>query len=182
MNSGGTGQKPKIARTGGSKLPLIIGGAVIAIIIIVVIIANLGGSSATPRLLSIAQQQTEISRVAALNFENLTTSSAKNFAINTNLTMLSTQSSYLKFLASNGSGVDPKDLTTTKNSQTDTLLSAAAENGTLDSATKTELVNELTKYQQTLKTAYDESTSTVAKTEYKLLFDEAALLIEQSTH
>lgn len=181
MSSSNGPSAPKM-KSGSSKLVFLGIGGVLVVIGIVLAFVLSSGNSATPQLVSIAQQQSEIARVADLNFTELDSSSVKNFAINTNLTMQSTQTNYLKFLSSNGASVDSKSLAGGKSSQTDTTLEAAAANGTLDSATKTELVTELQAYQQTLKTAYDETTSTVAKAEFKRLFDEAALLLEQSNH
>jgi hypothetical protein len=169
----------KIQKKHLPKVGAIVGIAAGLVIIVFAILSFANRSTATPILLSIAQQQTEISRVAQLNLSKLDDSSVKNFSINTSLTLTSSQAEYLKFLAAHKSALDEKLLTAGMNKKTDTALEAAASNGTLNSATRTVLIDELTTYQRSLTTAYNETQSKTARAEYKALFEEAALLIEQ---
>ncbi|GEM_PF-1596704 len=170
---------PKVQKKHLPKLFAIVGAGAVLVVVAFVIMSFANRNTSAPVLLQIAQQQTEIVRVAQLNFSKLDDSKVKNFSVNTSLTLASTQAEYLKFLAANDAAVDEKVLTAGMDTKTDDTLKAAAGNGTLDSTTTTVLIDELTDYQRSLTAAYQGSQNQTARATYKAMFDEAALLIEQ---
>jgi hypothetical protein len=153
-----------------------------ALVIILLVVALLGGSNKglDPSLVTIAQEQTEIARVAALQTDNLTSATTKGFALNTQLSMQTAQSGYLAFLSDNGSGINSKLLGGAQNSQTDATLASAQANGSLDSTLTSVLQDDLAQYQQAIKTAYGRTHTTLTHQELQKLYDQAGLLLQQS--
>jgi hypothetical protein len=177
----GAAPKKGLGGSLSSKLIFVaLGGG--ALVIILFVVALLGGSNKglEPSLLTVAQQQTEIVRVAALQTDNLTSSTTKGFVLNTKLSMQTAQSDYLAFLSKNGSGINSKQLGGAQNPQTDATLTSAQANGSLDSTLTSILQDDLTQYQQTIKTAYGRTHTTLTHQELQKLYDQAGLLLQQS--
>jgi hypothetical protein len=157
-----------------------IGGGALVIIFFVIVLLSGGNKGLDPSLVSVAQEQTEIARVAGLQSDNLTNSTTKGFALNTQLSMQTAQSDYLTFLSENGSGINSKQLGGAQNSQTDATLASAQANGSLDSTLTSTLQDDLAQYQQTIKTAYGRTHAATTHQELQKLYDQAGLLLQQS--
>lgn len=155
----------------------IIGGALLVILIISVIVSSGGGTS--PGLVKIAQQQTELARVAAIDYESLNSDEVQALAINTQLTMLSTNADFLSFLGANGIGISSDQIALGVNPATDTELETAKVNGALDEAMHQALVAQLTEYKVTLNTVY-QNASPAMRQRLLELGQQATLLIKQS--
>lgn len=174
-----TPPKPGL-KGGGSKLLFIAGGGILLVVILFVVLSLSQGSSSSPLLVNVAQQQAEISRVADLHYDDLNDASTKGFVINTKLSIASGSQTYLGYLASNGVAVGEDKLALGINAETDTALDAAQANGTLDSTMRTTLQAQLERYQATLQNAYQQSSNPNTQVVLKDLFDQTSLLLEQS--
>lgn len=165
---------------GGPKLAYIAGGGVIFVIILFVVLSLSSGGGTTPGLVSIAQQQAEIARVADLHYSEINDAATKNFVINTQLSVSSAESEYLQYLTAGGVTIKPTQIALGINTQTDAALDAAKGSGALDSTVKTTLQTALESYQQTIQTTYSNTKSAKTKTLLKSFFDQATVLLEQS--
>lgn len=165
---------------GGTKLVYVAAGGVLLVVVLFVVLSLTNRSTNASAITSVAQQQAEIARVAALHYSDLQDPNTKNFAIATQLSLTSAQQNYLQYLSSNGASVSDKQIALGTNTQTDTALDNAKASGNLDSTVKSTLRTELAQYQQTVQTAYNASSNSRTKALLKELFDQATLLLEQS--
>jgi len=165
---------------GATKLVYIAGGGVLVVILLFVALSLIRGSSNNPALTSIAQQQAELARVAELHYSDVHDATTKNFVISTQLSLESAQAQYLQYLSSNGAAINEKQVSLGMNSQTDTALDSALASGTLDSTVRSTLQTQLERYQQTIRSAYNASGNANTKALLQDLFNQAALLLEQS--
>lgn len=140
------------------RIAIVAGGFVILLIIIIVFASLLKSGGNNAPLVSIAQQQNELIRVATLGTQQATDQSAKNFAQSTELSLITEQQQLLSYLKTNGTKVSPKQLALTKNTQTDTQLSAAQAASTFDSTFEDVMHTQLTAYTQALKTTFAKTT------------------------
>jgi hypothetical protein len=180
MNPSATPPPKSLGLKGGPKLVYIAGGGVLLVIILFVALSLGGGNGSTPGLVSIAQQQAEIARVAELHYSELNDSTTKNFVINTELSVSSAQAEYLQYLTAGGVTIKDKEIAQGINTQTDTALDAAKSSGALDSTVKTNMQNALERYQQTIQTTYNATSSAKTKALLKSFFEQATMLLEQS--
>lgn len=131
----------------------------------------------TPNLISVAETQNELIRIADLGIkESSKSSEAQIFAVNTKQTIQTDQQALLAVLAARHAKI-PKNLSGATNSRTDQKLSLAKQSNTYEEVFTGVLVAELTKYQKQIKTSYEEATSTKAKNTLANNYDHATLLI-----
>ncbi len=162
------------------KLVMIIGGAIVLMIAVAILVNVLTGSKTnTTDLVTLAQTQTEIARVAGEGAAQGTTDATKNVAISTQLTISTQQAQLSKYLASVGKKVSPKDLGLKKNAQTDTQLTEAQANSTYDLVFGQVLTNQLNGYESMLKQYYATATSNTVKSLLATDYQQAQLLVEQ---
>ncbi len=183
------GNAPKASRPvrsgGGKTWVVVLIGAVVVIGLLWLILSLVtggGGSSKTAPLVSLAQTQTEIARVAksANDSNQLRSQDVKNFAQNTQLSMQTDEQSMVDLLKKNGVSLKDKQLALKQNSQTDSTLKAALGSDTYDSTFVSLMQTQLQSYQTALQQAYSTATS---QTEKKLLsddFNHVNLLLQQS--
>lgn len=168
--------------TGGSILQraAVVGGGLVILLIIIVIFVSLlsgSGNNTTP-LVSIAQQQNELIRIATVGTLQTSDQAAKNFAVASQLSLTTDQQQLLTYLKGQGHKVSSKQLLATKSAKTDSELSAAQAASTFDSTFEQIMQTELTTYVQSLKTTFASTTGSNAR---KLLNNDyaAAVLLEQ---
>ena len=163
MNSN---QKPKrgfnFGNTKTARIAVIAGGIILLIIVAVIVNTILsGGSKAqTQRLTEIAQSQSEIIRVSALADKQAKDIATRNFAVNTKLSIQSSQQDTKKLLANRGvkdKGLN-KVLGASKNSKTDAALAEATKNNRFDETYNVLMTKQLSNYQQLLKSTFAAST------------------------
>ena len=167
--------------TSPAGLFFIVGVLVVIVVLFAVIFSiNRGGGGDTKPFVRAAQEQQEMARVAKLQFSSLTQQNVKNFAMNTQLSMMSDQQLLTTYLKQHGSGVSAKTLNAGMHGQTDTALANALSTNSLDAAVLSELQNELQAYQATLSQAYTGTHSASARALLTQLNDHAKLLLAQS--
>ncbi|MGH7249566.1 MAG: hypothetical protein ACREGC_01190 [Minisyncoccia bacterium] len=131
------------------------------LIVAVIFISILGGGGATnvTELTKLAQEQTEISRVAGLGINKAGSSTAKNLAMTTQLSMQSAQADTVAYLQKVHHKLSGKQLSLLQDSNTDKQLDAASASGTYDSTLTQVLQTELKNYQTALQSAYKNTSS-----------------------
>jgi hypothetical protein len=162
------------------KLAVIVGCVIIVAIVLGVGASLLGGKKTnTAELFSLAQTQHEIVRVATLGVSRATDQSAKNLAINTELSVATQQQQLVDFLAKHGRGTKDKELALTQNAATDRQLMQAQQTSTFDLAFAQIMQNQIQAYASTIKHLHATSTSTSAKALLNTDYIQTQLLLSQ---
>ncbi|MFA5004304.1 MAG: hypothetical protein WC498_03460 [Candidatus Saccharimonadales bacterium] len=179
-----TPKKSGLKLFGGNKflqqIAFLVGGAVllIATAAIIISVAFPGNSSKTD-LITIAQKQQELVRIATLGAAQATDQTAKNFSTSTELSVATSQQQVLGYLGKHNTKVGSKELSLTKSAQTDTLLANAQANSTFNSIIEQTLVTQLTSYRTLLKQTFNKTSNTTVKTLLNQNYQAAGLLLEQ---
>ncbi len=145
---------------------MIVGGGAAILLIIGVIVFSLifsGGKGQTELLTELAQQQTEIIRIADIGADKGRSSETRALAYTIKLTVTSDSTSTLASLKKSGRTLSPKDLSLKKDSKTDQLLASADKGNTFDETFVKKINSMLETYQKSVKTAFDSSTKTAEK-------------------
>jgi hypothetical protein len=175
-------KRPFSLPNGGSKrqrILLIAGGGFTLLVLIIMMFSMLSGGSKeqNERLLSIAQQQTEIVRVTNLARDKARTSAAQSLAATTSITMQSSQSDVTGLLKKAGVKTDVKVLALKNDPKTDAALEAAAQNNRYDEVFTELLAREIKEYQTSVKEAYDGTSSKTQKAVLETAFINASTLL-----
>lgn len=168
---------------GGSKMQrIIVVGAIAAILLVVGLIfaSVLGnaGSGAKADYQSLVEQQAEIIRVSEIGVEKARSSSAKNLAVTTKLSLTSSQSAINSIAKSGGAKTDAKTLALGKDGDTDKALTTAEQTNRFDETFIQKLNQLLSEYQKTLKRLHDQTTKASSKTTLEEAYKNAGLLMQ----
>lgn len=176
-------QKPKLSLPGGKndklmRVVVILVGIVILISLIMFGMNLLGSSKQKNinQLVTVAQKQTELIRITEIGIKKAKTKEAKDLAMTTKLTLISQQSVLSDAVKKAGSKLDSKVLVLGKDSKTDQLLTQAEQSNNFDEVFLEKLKSELTEYAQSVKNAYDTTTSTKTKEALEIQFNNAVIL------
>jgi len=126
-------------------------------VLLIFIIGSLlfsGGSGATDKVLKVAQEQTEIIRIAELGKQKASGSDVKTLAALTSSVVTTDQTKTVDYLAQQKKKVKDKELSLGKDSKVDSDLSAASANGRFDEVFKQILLEKLNKYADNLKNTF----------------------------
>lgn len=166
MGSEQSGKKGLLPGSGSpmQKMLFIVGAFVVALILIALVVIMLSGSKGnTAPLLSVAQSQQEIIRVATDGAKNVRGSKLKNFAVTAQVAVASAQRETLAQLKKQGVKPKTKDLALLKKVDTDKALAAALAANTYDTTFTSTMTTELEGY-----TARLEDAAAVATTKSEL--------------
>lgn len=167
-----------------SSLPMRIaifgGGLVVLLILFMVIKGFLGGGSSLTSFVTIAQDQQAIIYLAdnAQKQPDLSESN-KNFTATTRLSLASSQSDLINYMANNGKKVNVKDLSLTISKTTDEQLAAAASAATYNETYRDIMQKKLNSYMSKLKQAYAETSGPNGQALLSDQFEQAELLLIQ---
>jgi hypothetical protein len=163
----------------GSKLVVIIGGAVILMIIFGIAAAVLGGGgNNVTQLVGIAETQAGIVNVATFGYSEVSQTSTLNLAVDTQLTVQSQQIQMVKYITSEGTKVSAKELLSKVLKSTQLQLTAAQQNSTVDPVFAQIMQNDLQSYSSELKTAYNTSKSSSAKSILATDYNQVQMLLK----
>jgi hypothetical protein len=160
------------------RIILMVGGLVIVVILVTVVLnllvptKNISGS-----LISITQSQQEIIRVAAIGSNQASSSNLRNFATTVQVSIGTSQSSILGYLAQFKKVPDAKLLVLGYSKSTDQTLASATATSTFDTAFQQILVSDLSDYTQKVVSTYKTTTNTTTKALLQKNFDTAKLLL-----
>ena len=176
--------KTAIPLAGGSTLKraLVFGGGLVFLVIVAALVAPLlgGGSSNTAPLVTVAQEQTELIRVALAGTTITTQETTRAFAYSVNLSITSDNKQLTTYMTTNKLKLDPKVLGFKRSATDDTQLLTAQSNDSYDATFRGVLQKDLTSYSQALKTAYSSVKGPKGRQMLSSQYDGAQLLIEQS--
>lgn len=162
-----------------TKIALVIVGAILLIILIAVFMNLLtrGSKQATNRLLGIAQEQAEISRVAAIGIKNARTDPTQGYANSVKLTIDTSQKDILALLSKRGVKVEAKILNKKQNQKTDKQLEDARLTNRFDDVFSQIVHSQVANYRSHLEAAYKDTTSTSEKDTLKRNIASADILL-----
>lgn len=150
--------KPKRGlMTGGSfkkNLFIVLGGAFTLLIIVIVFVSLVlgGNGNINQQLLELAQEQTEIVRVADIGIAKSRGTDAKNLATTTKYSI---SSSLIQVLSLIKKKAGDKSLNLKKDAQTDQILESAATNNNFDEVFVQTIMSSLKTYQTNTKKIFD---------------------------
>lgn len=158
---------------------ILIGFAAILLLIIAIDVISGGGPNPAP-FQTVAEDQTEVLRVASLAAQQTTMGQASfNCAVTIQATLNSNLGLLLSVAASDGLQINTKQLSAFDDATTTQDLSNAANNGNYDSVFLGIMQTYLANYQKALKLAYDDSTYTNMRLLLRNEYNSASLLITQ---
>jgi len=181
MSSGTPTKRSPLTSASTATRAAIAGGGLVGLLIIVWIffsILNRPTGPDTLPLLAIAQQQTEIMRVADEAAGNLASQTLRNFTATTQLDLMTQRHAFLHFMQAHGRKTTTAALSTTKNSQTDTALQTAQTNGVYDATYQATASSQLAAYERALTSAYAKTKDTGERQLLQQAYAEATLLAE----
>lgn len=150
--------KPKHKITGGSSLKsrvlVVVGGAVALIVLAILFFTVIAGGNKgiNQKLLELAQEQTEIVRLADIGIEKARSADTKNLATTIKYSVTSSLNDVLAIIKKKSTD---KNLTVTKNSATDQTLDTAATNNNFDAVFTETMATKLKTYQTNIRSIYD---------------------------
>lgn len=137
-------------------LIIAVGGLITLMLVVIIYGLAFGGApSNKEELISIAQQQNEIIRVASIGDQKAREAQAKSLGLTTKLTLITDQQPLLSTLKSQKVRISSRQLSASKNPKTDDALTQADQANQFDDVYIHTLQDELTNYQKALKKAYD---------------------------
>ena len=153
-------------------------GAILILIIAVNVIFG-GGPNSAPYQ-AVAEDQTEILRVASLAIQQQTLAQASdNSAVTIQATINSNLGLLLSVTSQNDIKINTSQLNAFYDTTTNQALTNAANNGNYDSVFLGIMQTYLANYQKAVKTAYDDSTKANLRLLFRNQYNSASLLITQ---
>ena len=164
------------------RLAIFGGGLVVLIIIFAIVMSFIGksGQVGMDDVITVAQEQSELLRIATAAGEDTSSLATQNLASNLALSMQSAQNQTVAYLKENGHKVGTKTLALKRSTATDTTLQNAKEAGTYDSTFRGIVQTELTDYESSLTKAYRAKPGPKGEAMLQAQFNAAKLLETQS--
>lgn len=183
MNPPAPPKKPLFGGFGGSLLArvgLVGGGLVLLLIIFTVLQGFFKSEPPLDNIVTIAQDQQQLIHLStgAMQQQNLTTS-IKNFAATTQVTVTSSQSSTSAYLTENGKKVNVKELNLGIDPALDERLKTAAAATTYNQTFQEIMKAQLTEYMSHLEQAYEVIKGPKGQQLLRDQYQQAKLLLEQ---
>ncbi len=138
------------------------------------------GQGQTQALIGLAQDQTELLRVATIGVEKRSSTNTKNFATTAKLSLQTAQNETLATLKASGHKLSAKDLALKKDVATDTQLEEAANNNNFDAVFIKTMQDSLQTYAARLQTMYKTSKSAAEKQLLQNDFNSVSRLLGKS--
>ncbi len=174
------------ALSGNSKKQRIIIAVIGGVILIIVAMAAFSfitssGKSSTQALIELAQEQTELVRVADTGVGKARSGATKNLAITTQLSLQTTQLDTIALLKKNGHKLGAKQLGLKQSAATDQQLTVAVASNTFDEIFTELLHKQLAAYRVSLQKVYKTATNKTEKQILQTSFNGVTLLIGGQT-
>lgn len=135
----------------------------------------------TARMVSIAQEQQELMRIADIGTSKARTSAAKDFAVNVRLSIDTSQKEILALLKKRGHKLNIQLLSKKKNAKTDQLLNEAFLTNRFDDTFSETVRGQLLAYRQRLQETYKGSTNKTEKEVLAKNFKDVSILLGLDT-
>ena len=156
-------------------------GIAFAVIVVMAIVVNLAAPKrlGNADLISLAQTQQEIIRVADAGNAGAVRQTTKNLAITTEYTLRTQQAALLDTLAKQGVKVKDKELGLKQDASTDLKLKEAQQTSTYDTTFSQIIEDELRSYANNVSALHDRTASESQRDFLSTNFTQAQLLISQ---
>ncbi len=156
------------------------GGLLILLVAFVIIKDLISGSSKLGLFVTVAQDQQELIHLAtnATQQQDLSTSN-QNFVATAQLSLSSSQSQIVSYLANNNMKVNPKTLSLKLNSSLDNQLTTAETAGTFNQTFQDTMKSQLDNYVGDLKQTYDQTSGKKGHALLSSEYNQAQLLLSQ---
>lgn len=160
---------------------LVIVGVLVVLTILGSVVAKLlvPADTSIQQVTTIAQEQTELVRVATYVAGHADGTELVNLAINTEMSINTNKQAAVNYAATRGTKLEDKILTLKKDAATDKLFAAAISSNTFDTTATQTLNAELGTYQTNLKKAYAATTGKKARALLQDSYDTAVTLAAQ---
>lgn len=165
--------------TGKQRIMAMIIGAGVVLIVIMLGLSLVfgGGTNTTEELVSLAQEQTELIRVADVGVEKARTTEGKNLAVTASLSITTSRAKVIEILGKHRRKLKNQQLELKKSAETDKALETAGLNNRFDETFIKVMNDGLKKYQAHLKQIYDMTASSSEKQILSDAFSAAGLLL-----
>lgn len=160
-------------------LVAVIGAVLLVVFMVVFSLLFSGGKGSAETLLTVAQQQTELIRVAEDGTDKARGPLAQNLAITTKLSVASAQKDLLEYMKKQRLKAGPKQLALGRSDQTDAALTAAEQNNRYDEEFTKIIEQQLAAYQASLQTAFNQTSSKAGKDLLSAAYTQAGLLLSK---
>lgn len=170
---------------GGGSLAVkitLVTGAIVAVFILILILRALvgGGNLNTETLLTVAQDQQELIHLSdGAGLQAGISTDNKNFSATLGLSLSSSQSQLLSYLAQNHKKINQKQLGMKVSATTDEQLASAASSGTYNQTFKQVMGSQLDQYGRDLQAAYQKNTGKKGRALLSDSYNQAILLAKQ---
>lgn len=156
------------------------GGLVVLLILFVVVKGFFGGGSSLTSIVTVAQDQQALIHLTdnALKQSDLSDSN-ENFSATASLSLASSRSDLVNYMAKNGKKIDVKVLNLKISKTTDTQLVSAASAATYNETYKGIMQKKINSYMNNLKLAYTETTGPKGQALLYSQYEQAKLLLVQ---
>ncbi len=175
--------RPKFSGSGSTvKRVAIAGGGLVILLIAFAIVSSLfkgSGFNVVP-FTAVAQDQTELARVAVIGTTKVTSQAMSNFAYNTKYSMATSTYQLVTYLDTNKKKLDAKEILLKHSTLTDTELTSALANGNFDEEFASIMQKDLATYSNDLKAAYATNPGPKGQALLSAQYKGAQLLIIQS--
>lgn len=177
-------QQPKSASLGRNallkRILLVCSGLALLAIVVAIAMSFLAPKGvSTEQLLSVAQQQQEIVRVAQTASSQASSQKTKDIAATVQLSIGSNQQQLLQYAEKASIKIDKKQLELKKDSKTDAFLENAQATSTYDAAWRQTMLTLLASYKTSLSTLFTSTSSPSLKSTLNNSFNGVNLLEEQ---
>lgn len=164
------------------RVLLVVGGLVTLAVLGVIIssVLTAGSKEKTAGLLAVAQNQTELIRIATDGTQHTTTLPGQGLAQNVLASITSDNAALLSYMSKNGVKASSKELALKHDKTTDHSLASAVENSTYDSVFKDIMRSELDAYGAALQKAARANPGPKGKTLLLKQYEAAKLLYDAS--
>ena len=165
-----------------SRVLIVVGGLALLLIVLLLFVAILKRPTGVngAALLPIAQEQTELARVAQAAVAQAQQPSTQDFAQTASLSLATDQKAFVTYMGQHGLTASQTQLAATRSTATDSTLSQAGTTGSYDSTFLGIAQTQLATYTQGIKRQYDGTTSTSERQLLQSAYAHARLLIAMS--
>lgn len=165
------------------KRVLVVLGFLVVLVIIIAVAANflLPKDLTVSQMTTIAQEEQELVRVATFIASNARETELINFAVNTKMSVGTSQQATVAYLSTRKVALQSKQLALRYDAKTDTLFKAALASNSFDTTAIQTLNTQINEYKADIKVAYGATKSKKARAVLQDSYDTAVALSEQGT-
>lgn len=178
MDSGGSKKRSPIGNSKTTRIIIFVAGLAVLVIAALIFVSVLSSKSQQPveEMISVVQKQSELINLADTGTKKARTTEALNLAYTTKLSLETDQRTLGSYIATQKRGFSASKYTSLKNAQIQAALVKAEQSNSFDETFLKLLNQELTSYKASIKRAYDNATSTKAKTVLSDTYNHATAL------